>query len=199
MRIFGIGLSRTGTKSLWCAAKILGFKAIHYPLGILKEYKGKIVINQNSNLLKQYDAFFDTPITLCYRQIDKLFPNSKFILTVRDIDDWLKSCSFHFSKPVSTRRQKPAWWDNKINGIWDDSFPRIAQLLRLATYNCDLFSANKFREVYLRHLELVSDYFKSRPNDLLIFNVLDGWGSLCNFLGKDIPDVQFPKINIGIL
>ena len=40
--------------------------------------------------------------------------------------------------------------------------------------------------------------FQKVPKDqLLIFNVKDGWEPLCSFLGKDIPDKKFPHKNIG--
>lgn len=27
------------------------------------------------------------------------------------------------------------------------------------------------------------------------FRLADGWGPLCEFLGKDVPDVEFPHVN----
>ena len=34
------------------------------------------------------------------------------------------------------------------------------------------------------------------PKDrLLDFKLKDGWGPLCAFLGKDIPDAPFPRVN----
>ena len=34
-------------------------------------------------------------------------------------------------------------------------------------------------------------------NDYLVFNVKDGWGPLCEFLGKPVPDADFPHVNKG--
>ena len=44
----------------------------------------------------------------------------------------------------------------------------------------------------------INTYFKNRPNDLLVMNICegDGWEMLCPFLGTDIPDVPFPKLNV---
>jgi hypothetical protein len=33
------------------------------------------------------------------------------------------------------------------------------------------------------------------PNQLLEFHMEDGWGPLCKFLGKDVPDTAFPFSN----
>jgi len=30
---------------------------------------------------------------------------------------------------------------------------------------------------------------------LLEFKLEDGWGPLCNFLGEEVPDVPFPRVN----
>ena len=41
-------------------------------------------------------------------------------------------------------------------------------------------------------------YLQKAPKDkLLIFNVKDGWEPLCKFLGVDIPDVPYPRKNVG--
>jgi 3'(2'), 5'-bisphosphate nucleotidase len=42
------------------------------------------------------------------------------------------------------------------------------------------------------------DYFKDRPQDLLVIDVTagEGWEKLCPFLGKPTPDIPFPKANV---
>jgi len=32
---------------------------------------------------------------------------------------------------------------------------------------------------------------------IVFFSVRDGWAPLCEALGKDVPDIPFPKINNG--
>jgi len=41
------------------------------------------------------------------------------------------------------------------------------------------------------------EYFKGRPDDLLILDICggDGWEKLCNFLSLPIPSVDFPFEN----
>jgi hypothetical protein len=48
-----------------------------------------------------------------------------------------------------------------------------------------------------RHLAEVRDYFRSRPNDLLVFDAStsSGWPEMCAFLEKDVPAVPFPHAN----
>jgi hypothetical protein len=88
-KIFGIGLSRTGTKSLTLALNMIGFKVAHYPddeITLKELMAGKY----NFSLLKDFDGITDITVAPYYAQLDKLFPDSKFILTVRDKDSWLK-------------------------------------------------------------------------------------------------------------
>jgi hypothetical protein len=56
-------------------------------------------------------------------------------------------------------------------------------------------------KIYLRrfeaHNEDVLDYFKHRPNDLLVMTLADGdgWEKLCPFLDKEAPSLPFPHAN----
>jgi Sulfotransferase domain len=82
-KIFGIGLSRTGTTSLTEALKILGFTAIHYPTSLQE--------------IELYDAATDLPVADAFEMLDGKFPGSKFIYTVRERQRWLESCRRHWT------------------------------------------------------------------------------------------------------
>jgi hypothetical protein len=36
------------------------------------------------------------------------------------------------------------------------------------------------------------------PDKLLVFEAKDGWGPLCKFLGKSIPDQPYPHVSMGL-
>jgi hypothetical protein len=78
MKIFGIGLSRTGTSSLSLALARLGLHCIHFP--------------RTMEMIAAVPAAADTPVALAYKWLDALYPHSKFILTVREKESWLSSC-----------------------------------------------------------------------------------------------------------
>jgi hypothetical protein len=78
MKVFGIGLSRTGTSSLACALADVGLHAYHYP--------------ENRELIDSVDAATDTPVAAWFRELDVAYPGAKFILTQRYLPDWLDSC-----------------------------------------------------------------------------------------------------------
>ena len=52
---------------------------------------------------------------------------------------------------------------------------------------------------YSLHVANVQEYFKDRPDDLLIINWKNGdnWEKICPFLGKEIPNQDFPHANKG--
>jgi len=78
MKIFGIGLSRTGTTSLTFALAQLGLHAHHFP--------------RTRELIDAVDAATDTSVAAWYRELDAAHPGSRFILTLRHLPDWLDSC-----------------------------------------------------------------------------------------------------------
>jgi 3'-phosphoadenosine 5'-phosphosulfate (PAPS) 3'-phosphatase len=178
MKIFGIGLSKTGTTSLAHALGILGFK-IKDCLGVTHYSPGDLS-SINSAALESYDALTDTPIPSFYKELDSRYPGSKFILTIRDIDAWLMSCKKQFNDKLAAKQ----------TGAHNHLF--------LDLYGTIIFDEEKFRAGYLKFVDGVYEYFKERPQDLLVMNVAagDGWEKLCPFLGKEIPDAPFPKANV---
>jgi 3'-phosphoadenosine 5'-phosphosulfate (PAPS) 3'-phosphatase len=179
MKIFGIGLSKTGTTSLAHALEILGYRTKDYP-GIDHYIRGDLNASISSELLDEYDAFTDTPIPSFYRELDARYPDSKFILTIRDMEGWLKSCKKQFTQKLADKQNEAH------NSLFID------------LYDCNVFGEQKFREGYERFTNGVINYFQNRPDDLLIMDVSggDGWKALCPFLEKAIPDIPFPKSNV---
>jgi hypothetical protein len=85
MKVFGIGLSRTGTSSLTRALGMLGLRARHYFFDL--------------DSIDDLDAATDTPIARAYKLLDHRYPGSRFVLTVRDEAGWLRSCAEFFAEP----------------------------------------------------------------------------------------------------
>lgn len=187
-KIFGIGLSKTGTTSLTKALKLLDHKAVHFPFFHLKAQKNSLELNYHR--MDKWDAMTDTPIPYFYKKLDRYYPGSKFVLTVRDTDEWLDSCE-----------KNHIWPGEYVHDRAASNLPYITQLLQLhhALYGSVWFDRKRFKHFYQKHIDDVRSYFSDRPDDLLIYNISDGdeWEPLCRFLGKQIPDVEFPKKNVG--
>ncbi|MBN1688565.1 MAG: hypothetical protein JW893_05655 [Candidatus Omnitrophica bacterium] len=195
MKIFGIGLSRTGTLSLSRALEILGYQTCHYPLEILSYDSGNPALKLGR--FESYDAFVDFPVPLFYQELDRLCPGSKFILTVRDMRSWLRSCAHLFRKPFDEKK-RPLWWTDHHNGFWDESNVEKINRLRRDVYGTIVFDEKKFRETYERHIKVIEVDFLSRPRDLLVLNICGGddWVPLCRFLEKPVPQIPFPRENV---
>jgi len=181
-KIFGIGLSRTGTKSLTAALNILGFNVVHYPTDTitLQELQSG---NYNLTRLKSADGLTDITAAAFFAQFDKAFPNSKFILTTRSKSQWLNSLKKHWEN-------RPAFIDESKT----ENYLEMRRFLRAATYGVYEFSEMRMDFVYQQHFKEVTTYFENRKEDLLILNIDNGmnWKELCNFLNKKIPNCNFP-------
>lgn len=185
-KIFGVGLSRTGTKSLAGALNLLGIRTKWYPQDPQTYYE--LVMEQyRLSILKTYQALTDTPVVPYFPEFDQLYPGSRFVLTVRDKDAWLRSCAKH-------------WANSGITGPEPESAPfwrKFAQFMDCCVYGSYAFNPDRWSYVYDAHLANVTAYFSDRPDDLLIMDVTkgEGWEKLCPFLGLDVPVELFPKIN----
>lgn len=178
-KVFGIGLSRTGTTSLGEALNMLGIKTIHYP-------SDRVTINElkkghyKLSILKTYQGALDTPVAPYYAQFDKHYPGSKFILTIREMSSWLRSLENFWR----------LWLEN-------DPDRKSSDFISASVYGTLEFNEDRFRYVYETHYRNVCEYFVHRPDDLLVMSVLngDGWEKLCPFLGLAIPQEPFPHLN----
>lgn len=184
-KIFGIGLSRTATHSLNEALNMLGYNVIHYP-------KDKIAAKEIMNaqyelsILEKYDGITDITVVPFYAQLDKIYPNSKFILTTRNIEDWQRSIKKHYNK------------NNKIKELYQNTHKgNLRRFLRAAVYGTYKYNYERMNYVYYQHLKNVKEYFEDKPEKLLIINIPngEGWEKLCPFLNLDIPKTEFPNWN----
>ncbi len=173
-KIIGVGFQKTGTSSLREALKILGYTvkdtSTRPLIPILRGNYKKVL-----RMIRDYDAVEDTPWYMIYKELDQLIPGSKFILTIRDEESWYKSVSKHIGDLRSPQHE---WIYGKGKGLPKDD------------------KENTLR-VYNNHNKEGLEYFKDRPNDLLVLDFTKGdkWEKLCEFLNKDIPDVPFPHAN----
>jgi len=93
-KVFCIGYVKTGLTSLAKALSILGYRSVQFLRTASEPKEGwvEFIINRN------YDAFTDYPLWMkdVYSRLDKVIPNSKFILSIRD--NILSTCDKHLIK-----------------------------------------------------------------------------------------------------
>lgn len=173
-KIFCIGFHKTGTSSLGAALAQLGYR-VKGPVRTRDPHIAERLLKVTLPLVERYDAFQDNPWPILFRTLDERFPGSKFILTVRDPDAWLKSVVAHFGTRTTPMRQL-------IYGA-----------------GCPLGHEAVYRDRFLKHEREVLEHFRDRPQDLLLLDLKQDnpWLPLCQFLDKPIPDSPFPHINQG--
>ena len=143
--------------------RLLGLSSCHYP--------------QSLGDFASHKVLLDIPVSCRYRDLDVMFPGSRYILTTRELESWLDN-----------RYRKPP--DQKPPSLW-------VQENRLRTYGVPAFDREVYRTRYREYHDGVAAFFRDRPDDLMTMSVVegDGWEKLCAFLCLPVPDgVPFPSV-----
>ena len=174
-KVFGIGFHKTGTSSLGFALRTLGYSVT----GPNNTRHRKIPDSDAlwasvRDLIDQFDAFQDNPWPLLFKELYAHSPESKFVLTIRPSEDWIRSMVNYFGSRTSSMRE----WIYGVGG--------------------PLGHESEYIERYERHNRDVLKFFSDKTSSLLVMNFSagDGWTKLCGFLGEArIPSRPFPHWN----
>ncbi len=171
-KVFGIGFHKTATTSLKFALEYYGYR-VTGPNGRGDPDIARNVLPLCYELGEKFDGFQDNPWPIVYREMDERFPGSKFVLTTRPTERWIRSVVEHFGDQDTAMRE----W---IYGVGHPAG------------NEDVYV-----ERYEGHNREVADYFVDRPDDLLVLKITegDGWEKLSPFLGLPVPEIAFPRAN----
>jgi len=200
LKVIGAGWGRTGTMSLKTALEELGFKPCYHMIETLNgptediQYwidaaAGKEVDWEALFSKKGYQAAVDFPPAPYYRELMKAYPGAKVILTVREASKWWVSASetiypigqtlmiqYVFALTPRGRKMK-----KMLNAIWENSMQ--------GRFHDRAFAEKTFEEYNERVKREVP------AEKLLVFDVKEGWGPLCKFLGVEVPNKPFPHVN----
>ena len=178
MKVVGIGLNKTGTKTLAVCLTQWGYNHFTWDLASFQQYQhGDYETLWKT--MRAHDSFEDWPWPLMYEEIDVQFPDTKFILTLRKSPEaWFASlCKMAIRLgPLTDYEQY----------IYGHSIPHGHRDEHIRFYNA--------------HNQAVEQYFKDRPEQLLkvCWENGDGWEELANFLEKPVPDQPFPHVNKSV-
>ncbi|MFY0608254.1 MAG: hypothetical protein JXR10_16165 [Cyclobacteriaceae bacterium] len=177
MKIFGIGLNKTGTTSLGQALEILGYKKhLKSDLELLNAWsQGSLEVIQAA--IDENEVFEDWPWPLTYEWVADKYPDAKFILTTRSSSErWFKSLCKHADKTGPTQFRKI---------VYGHEMPHEFMEHHITYYN--------------KHNENVRSFFKDNGlTDRLLelcWEHGDGWNQLCPFLNHKVPSRDFPTAN----
>ena len=201
LRVIGAGLGRTGTLSLKTALEELGFSKCYHMTEVLAHPEHVAVWDAAARgesvdwetLFHGYQATVDWPGCNFFEEFMRRYPEAKVILTVRDPERWYDSAR---QTIYHVRHAFPRWvrlfvprmrhfirmldrlvWDGMFHGRFEDKSLAI--------------------EVFKRFNEQVQRVVP--PDRLLVYQVQEGWGPLCSFLGVPVPAGKpFPHVNDAV-
>jgi hypothetical protein len=196
MKIIGVGFGRTGTMSTQVALEQLGYKPCYHFLEIFKRpshIRTWQAAADGENVdwqafLGGYEACLDYPVPMFYQQIIAAFPEAKVLLNVRDPEKWYASTH----ETIYQGFALPDWLLNVL-----PPFRGMKKMGAATTWDGLFHGKFEDREyaiqIFKEHIEEVQRVVP--PEKLLVFDVKEGWGPLCEFLGVAEPKRKFPHVN----
>lgn len=189
LKVIGAGFGRTGTLSFKAALEELGFGPC-YHMHEVKNNEGHTQAWHHAvdhddtdwqRLLAGYQAAVDWPACYFWRQLIAAFPAAKVILTVRDGDRWYDSISQTILPALQAPPTNP------------DRHAMGQAVIMNGTFAGRLDERAYAIEVFERH---IADVQASVPPDnLLTYEMAEGWPPLCDYLSVPIPRNEFPRVN----
>lgn len=204
LKVIGAGLPRTATSSLQAALEELGFSpCLHMAEIIPRADRQQLLLDalhekdkaRRQKLVHQlvdgYAAVCDLPAIFFLTDLMDMYPNAQVILGRRSSAElWARSCyrslGFFF-----TRR---FFWIGLLwhtDRLWYRLNMSILEWCAERFGETTVFSAS-FYEAYNK---AVVDTVEKRGRQVLDFKPEDGWQPLCEFLCRDIPSKEFPRVN----
>ncbi|XP_078484254.1 uncharacterized protein LOC144744175 [Ciona intestinalis] len=215
MKIIVAGCVKTGTKSLTEALTKLDYNVYNYMEHFWfhreqweRFFEGKGKVEDFRQMYEDVDVVCDGPISFFWEEIFSVYPDAKIILTVRDNEDqWFESRKRH----VIRQSTNITWKLIHLFSPIGRTFHRYRRTIYRLIYGGNLTSLlsntvlNEIvqRRHYRQQITYVPQvslsfvlYIQKVPKDqLLIYNVKEGWEPLCKFLGVETPDEPFPHKN----
>lgn len=211
--VINAGLFKTGTASMAKAYGILGLRAYHSletidipeHWGLMEEAAEATWPNAPrarprapftradwDRVFGGYDAVTDVAAVFAV-QLAEAYPESKVVIVERAFDKWEKSFEERVVNPI---------WDVVGVLVYYVVLPiqgnRAVAAMRKILYGA--FGAQNVAEIRARARITYKEYYARvreavPPERRLEYKLGDGWEPLCQFLGKDVPDVEFPWVN----
>ena len=136
-----------------------------------------------------------------YKEILEIYPEAKVLLNVRDPVKWYQSVRDSILDLSITQKSFPCNVFHHLMGtreqtqlIWDLSDPvPTSSSAGLGLFSAVSAGQDTAVQFYKDHVEEVKRHVPA--DQLLVFEVKDGWEPLCKFLDVPVPDCPFPRVN----
>ena len=204
LEVIGAGFGRTGTMSLKVALETLGFGPCYHMTEVFTHpehvelwraaTQGKPVAWEQ--IFDGYRATVDWPGCAFYAELMESNPDAKVILTVRDPEEWYESAHNTIYR-ISGAASSPIFYLASLVVPAAKRMKHAHRMIIEVVWQRDLGGRFEDRgyaiETFERHNEEVKRHVPAEK--LLVYEVGEGWGPLCEFLGVEVPDEPFPHLN----
>jgi hypothetical protein len=202
-KIFCIGFNKTGTTSMAKLFSHFGFSVGSQAVGeiLAEEWTLHGRTDRIINFCYTADAFQDAPFNRhgLFKELDKAFPRSKFILTVRDTpEQWFDSLVRFHTKKFSSDKSRPPDEEDKRNALYRYKGYMLDNALNVWDYpKVPMYDQTAYKKKYIDYNESVRDYFRGRPDDFIEINLArkEDFNRLCTFLKIKTKLECFPWVN----
>lgn len=188
-KVFCIGGNKTGTTSMAKLLALLNFTvAPQRPFELLiHDWEKGDFTNLIRYVKNRGNAFQDIPFSLpgTFKVLDEHFPNSKFILTVRSsAEEWYNSLTNFHAKLFGNGEVPTLKILENVPYVYPGWIAEVVKMM-YKTPNDDIYNKEILIQKYLDHIESVTEYFKDRPEKLLVVNLAEtnALSAICDFLG----------------
>ena len=187
LKVIGAGYGRTGTLSLKLALEQLGFGPCYHMMEVFKnpQAPGWWIDAADGapdwpKIFEGYNATVDWPNASFYAELAEAYPDAKVILTKREPEGWFKSTQATIF-PQDMPPDSDVAFDQMVRKVIGVRFDG-----RMRDHDTCIREFN-------RHNAEVCERIPAER--LLVYEVAQGWGPLCAFLGVATPDTPMPKVN----
>jgi hypothetical protein len=204
MKLIGAGLPRTGTLSQKVALEMLGLGPCYHMVNVLADTNQadlwKRALAGEGPWDEIFDGFqstVDAPGHHFYKELIKVYPDAKVLLSTRDPEKWRTSMEqtvWAFRNGDSTMRLLSEARAN-VDPHWAGFIEMIDGLLWEG--DGDLVDCKDNADGLPGAMERWTEEVKANvPADrLLVWDVTQGWEPLCEFLELPVPQDPFPNVN----
>jgi hypothetical protein len=204
LKVIGAGWGRTGTESLKVALEELGFDRCYHGFALFNDgrrlkYWQELHNTGTTNfeaLFDGYQAAVDFPAAYYYRELMKQYPGVKVILTLRDGNQWYDSAGktiFKKPDPVKFPILKFMGKLSKKLAYIPQIYYHLQTFLFAGAFNNEIEN----REAMVARFNQWNEEVKKTvpANQLLVYEITQGWEPLCKFLNVPVPTTPFPQTN----
>lgn len=204
IELIGAGLPRTGTLTQKVALEQLGLSPCYHWVDVLAD------LNRVDQWERAMDgeadwpeifgparATVDWPGGYFYRELAEAYPEAKVLLSVREPESWERSFRDTIWAMSYGRELMPllAHARAEIDPAFRSYLAFVERMFwgPQGSFKEGYAEPSQLIEQMIRHTEEVKATIP--PERLLVWEVGEGWGPLCGFLGVEEPAGEFPHAN----